>query len=109
MYRVYLAGPDVFLIDRDKWPLGQYLHFELGAMLGHRRPAALRAAAALLHREVLLPEDGRSLLDQLDEKSHKHAFAVSTDLKLGVQRAIELIGNEAVHQPLPAAARSTVR
>lgn len=91
-----LAGPDVFLIDRDKWPLGQYLHFELGAMLGHRRPTALRAAAALLHREVLLPESGQSLLDQLDEKSHKHAFAVSTDLKLGVQRAIERIGDEAV-------------
>lgn len=94
---VLLAGPDAFLIDRDKWPLGQYLHFELGAMLGHRKPAALRAAAALLHREVLLPDGGQSLLDRLDEKSHKHAFAVSTDLKLGVQRAIELIGDEAVH------------
>ncbi len=91
-----LAGPDVFLIDRDKWALGQYLHFELGAMLGHRKPAALRAAAALLHREVLVPEAGQSLLDRLDERSHKHAFAVSTDLKLGVQRAIELIGDEAV-------------
>lgn len=91
-----LAGPDLFLIDRDKWPQGQYLHFELGAMLGHRKPAALRAAAALLHREVLLPESGQSLLDQLDERSHKHAFAVSTDLKHGVQRAIELLGDEAV-------------
>ena len=91
-----LAGPDVFLIDRDKWPQGQYLHFELGAMLGHRKPAALRAVAALLHREVLVPEAGQSLLDRLDERSHKHAFAVSTDLKLGVQQAIELIGDEAV-------------
>lgn len=92
-----LAGPDVFLIDRDKWAQGQYLHFELGAMLGHRKPAALRAAAALLHREVLVPEGGQSLLDRLDERSHKHAFAVSTDLKLGVQQAIELIGDEAVY------------
>ena len=91
-----LAGPDVFLIDRDKWSLGQYLHFELGAMLGHRKPAALRAAAALLHHEVLVPESGQSLLDRLDERSHKHAFAVSTDLKRGVQQAIELIGDEAV-------------
>ena len=92
-----LAGPDVFLIDRDKWAQGQYLHFELGAMLGHRKPAALRAAAALLHREVLVPDGGQSLLDRLDERSHKHAFAVSTDLKLGVQQAIELIGDEAVY------------
>lgn len=89
-----LAGPNVFLIDRDKWALGQYLHFELGAMLGHRKPAALRAAAALLHREVLVPEAGQSLLDRLDEQSHKHAFAVSTNLKLGVQRAIELMASE---------------
>ncbi len=92
-----LAGPDLFLIDRDKWSLGQYLHFELGAMLGHRKPAALRAVAALLHHEVLVPESGQSLLDRLDERSHKHAFAVSTDLKRGVQQAIELIGDEAVY------------
>ncbi|WP_181234506.1 Eco57I restriction-modification methylase domain-containing protein, partial [Enhygromyxa salina] len=92
-----LAGPDVFLVDRDKWPQGQHLHFALGEMLGQRKAAALRAAVGLLHREVLLPEGGRSLLDQIDEKSHKHAFAVSTDLKFGVQKAIELIGNEAVY------------
>ncbi len=93
-----LAGPDVFLIDTDRWPQGRYLHFELGAMLGHRNPASLRAFAALLHRDVLAPESvvagGRSLLDEIDERSHKHAFAVSTDLRFGVQRAIELLGNE---------------
>jgi hypothetical protein len=93
-----LAGPDVFLIDRDRWPQGRYLQFDLGAMLGHRKPAALRAFAGLLHRDVLAPESvasgGRSLLDEIDEKSHKHAFAVSTDLKFGVQKAIEILGNE---------------
>jgi hypothetical protein len=92
-----LAGPDVLLIERNKWPQGQYLRFGLGEMLGQRKPAALRALAGLLHREVLLPEGGRSLLDQIDDKSHKHAFAVSTDLEYGVREAIELIGNEAVH------------
>ncbi len=91
-----LAGPDIFLIDRDKWSQGKYLHLELGAMLGHRKPAALRAAAALLHRDVLVPEGGRSVIDEIDEKSYKHAFAVSTDLKHGVQESIELIGNEAL-------------
>lgn len=95
-----LSGGDVYLIDRDRWPQGRYLHFELGAMLGHRKPAALRAFAGLLHREVLAPESvahgGQSLLDEIDEKSHKHAFGVSTDLKFGVQQAIEILGNEVV-------------
>ena len=93
-----LAGGDVFLIDRERWPQGRYLHFELRAMFGHRKPAALRAFIGLLHRDVLAPEavasGGRSLLDEIDERSHKHAFAVSTDLKQGVQKAIEILGND---------------
>ncbi len=91
-----LAGPDALLVDRDRWPQGQYLHVELGAALGHRAPAALRAAAALLHRDTIAPAGRRSVLDELDERSHRHAFAVSTELKRGVQRAIELLGNEAL-------------
>ncbi len=92
-----LAGSDVFLIDRGKWSQGKYLHFELGALMGRKDPKAMRAMAGLLHRDVLMPEAGQSVLDQLDEQSHKHAFAVSTDLKFGVQKAIELVANEALH------------
>ena len=39
---------------------------------------------------------GRSLLDHLDDNSHKHAFAVSEDLKYALRESIELIGNEAI-------------
>jgi hypothetical protein len=94
---LFLAGADAFLIDRHKWPQGKYLHFQLGTLLGKRQPAALRAVAALLHRDALLPDGGGSLLDRLDDASHKHAFAVSTDLKWGVERSIEKLGNEVVH------------
>ena len=94
---IVLAGADVFLVDRDKWPQGKLLHFELGELMSRRQAPAMRAMAGLLHREVLLPETGQSLLDQLDENSHKHAFAVSTDLKYGARTAIELIANEAIH------------
>lgn len=94
---LFLAGADVFLIDRRKWLQGKYLHFELGTLFGRRDPSALRAVAALLHREALIPEGGTSLLDRLDEASHKHAFAVSTDLKWGVQRSVERLANEALH------------
>jgi hypothetical protein len=104
---IFLAGSDVFLLDRDKWHQGKYLHFELGRLLGLRDPKALQAMAGLLHREVLLPEGGQSLLDKLDEESHKHAFAVSTDLKFGAEKAIELLGNEAIRYRLEVQKKKT--
>jgi len=40
------------------------------------------AAATLLHREHTCPTGGGTpLLDELDENCHKHAYAVSGDLK----------------------------
>jgi len=39
----------------------------------------------------------RTLLDNLDDSSHKHAFEVSTDLKYALRECIELIANEAIH------------
>jgi hypothetical protein len=94
---LFLAGEDAFLIDRHKWPQGKYLHFELATLFGRKDMAALRAMAAILHRDALIPEGGTSLLDRLDQESHKHAFAVSTDLKWGVQRSVERLANEALY------------
>ncbi|OPX18825.1 MAG: hypothetical protein BZ151_12560, partial [Desulfobacca sp. 4484_104] len=48
------------------------------------------------HCDSVCPESGEPLLDTLDENSHKHAFAVSEDLKYSLREAIELLGNEAV-------------
>lgn len=104
---IFVAGGDVFLLDRDKWHRGKYLHFQLGRLLSLREPKALQATTGLLHREVLLPEGGQSLLERLDEESHKHAFAVSTDLKFGAQKAIELLGNEAVRYRLEVQKKKT--
>ncbi len=92
-----LGGAEVLLVDRNKWHQGKYLRFDLNALLARRETAALQAMAGLLHRDVLSPTGGPSLLDQVDENSHKHAYAVSTDLKRGVQRALELLANEAMH------------
>ncbi|MFW6415593.1 MAG: Eco57I restriction-modification methylase domain-containing protein, partial [Thermodesulfobacteriota bacterium] len=50
----------------------------------------------LLHRESICPEDGIPLLDTLEENSHKHAYAVSEDLKYALRECIETLGNEAV-------------
>ena len=94
---LYLAAGDAWLIEKHKWPQGKCLRFQLGELFGRRDAAALKAVAALLHRDVLAPDTGGCLHDTLDEKSHKHAFAVSTDLKKGVRKAVELLANEVVH------------
>jgi methylase of polypeptide subunit release factors len=91
-----LAGSSILLLEQHKWGQGKHLRFDLEELLGRKEKAALRAAAALLSRETLVPEEGTPLHDRLDENSHKHAFSVSADLKIGVRRAVELLGNEFV-------------
>ena len=84
------------MIDRTKWGRGQYLLFDLDEILSRRQIQTLRATAALLSREALCPDDGVPLHDTLDENSHKHAYGVSSDLKYGLRRAVELLANEYV-------------
>lgn len=90
------AGRFIYLIDRTKWRYGQYLLFDLDEILGRKQTPTLRATAALLSRVALCPDEGVPLHDTLDENSHKHAYGVSTDLKYGVRRAVELLANEYV-------------
>ena len=93
---ILLSPGHVILIERGKWTHNRLLRFDLDDVLGRREDHTLKAAAALLHRECLLPEQGASLLDSLNDNSHKHAFAVSEDLKYALRESIELIGNEAI-------------
>ena len=86
----------ILLIERGKWTHNRLLRFDLDEILGRGEDGTLKATAALLHRNSLVPPDGQSLLDRLDENSHKHAFAVSEDLKYALREAIEAIGNEAI-------------
>ena len=109
-----LSCNSVLLLERGKWTHNRLLRFDLDDILSLRDDATLKATAALLHRESLQPgsarghpSHGKSLLpaedagtetlhDNLDENSHKHAFAVSEDLKHALRECIELIGNEAI-------------
>ncbi len=93
---VLLAPGQILLLERGKWAQNRLLRFVLDDILGRRETPTLQATAALLHRDCLAPQDGMSLLDNLDESSHKHAFAVSNDLKYALRESIELIGNEAI-------------
>ena len=93
-----LSFGQALLLERSKWTHNRLLRFDFAEILGRRDDATLKAAAVLLHRDSLLPPDGQShgLLDRLDENSHKHAFAVSEDLKYALRESIELVGNEVV-------------
>lgn len=94
---LFMGGSELVLTHAYKWPKGQAIAFDLDALYARRQSAAFRAMAGLLHADALCPAEGVPLHEQLDENSHKHAFAVSTDLREGAQQAIELLGNEAVH------------
>ena len=92
-----LSFSQLVLIERGKWAHSRLLRFNFEEILGRAEDATLKATAALLHRSSLLPDEGaQPLLDGLDENSHRHAFAVSTDLKYAMRESIELIGNEAI-------------
>jgi len=95
-----LSFSQLVLIERGKWARSRLLRFDFEEILGRAQraeDATIKATAALLHRSSLLPGEGaQPLLDGLDENSHRHAFAVSTDLKYAMRESIELIGNEAI-------------
>jgi hypothetical protein len=84
------------LADRGKWAEQRLLRFDWVELLGRRETETLELVTALLHRESLVPESGSSLVDTLDDSSHKHAYEVSEDLKAALRNSIERIGNEAI-------------
>jgi len=93
---ILLSFSQLLLLDRSKWHEKRLLRFDIREILDRREISTLQATTALLHRDSICPKDGMPLLDTLDENSHKHAFAVSEDLKYSLRKAIELLGNEAV-------------
>ena len=94
---ILVSDSQIVLLDRTKWNEKRMLRFNLPEILSRKETSTLQATAALLHRDSVCPLEGTCLIDTLDENSHKHAFAVSEDLKYTLREAIELIGNEAVY------------
>lgn len=84
----------IILADRTKWNEKRYLSFQLDDIFSRREDSTLQAMSVLLHEESLCPTEGTSLLDQLDENSHKHSAGVSQDLKYAIRECIERLGNE---------------
>lgn len=94
---VLISENQIALIDRNKWNEKRFLVFDLDDIFGRNEESTLQAMAVLLHRDSLCPKDGGSLLDILDDNSHKHASGVSRDLKYALRQCIEILGNEVVY------------
>lgn len=95
---VMLIGMNqIALIDRNKWNEKRYLQFELEEIFSRLENTTLQAMAVLLHKDSLCPDDGKILLDELDEQSQKNASSVSQDLKYALRESIELLGNEVLY------------
>ncbi|MBB3020410.1 hypothetical protein FHR70_003491 [Microvirga lupini] len=92
---VLLSMSQAVLIDRNKWSDSRLLRFRFPEIFGRGDNATVGVTAALLHAASLAPGSGTSLIDRIDEESHRHAFGVSQDLKYALREAIELLGNEA--------------
>jgi hypothetical protein len=90
----------IILIERLKWAQKRYLRFDLKDIIERKEDNTLKAFCVLLHKSTIAPTDGLSLLDTLDENSHKHAFGVTEDLKYSLRSAVELLGNEAISSHL---------
>lgn len=87
----------IALIDRNKWNEKRYLQFELEEIFSRLENTTLQAMAVLLHKDSLCPDDGKVLLDELDEQSQKNVSGVSQDLKYALRGSIELLGNEVLY------------
>ena len=90
------SDKQLLLIDRSKWHEKRLLRFDLAEIFCRREDSTLKAMTALLLKDHLTPAQGLCLMDSLDENAHKHAFAVSEDLKYALRECVELLGNEAM-------------
>ena len=100
-YILLLAGNVVFLLEQEKWFRGSYLRFDLEELFSEAAATtATRNYYSVLYfmlgSDTLAPNGERVLLDQLDEDSHRNAYAVTVDLKQGVIKAVEALANEAI-------------
>jgi type II restriction/modification system DNA methylase subunit YeeA len=84
------------LIDRSKWHQKRLMRFNLADIFNRRETSTLQVMTVLLHHDHTCPAEGMALLETLDQNSHRHAFAVSEDLKYALREAVELLGNKAV-------------
>ena len=109
---IVVTGRFVILAERAKWAEGRFLAVDLDPALERddkKAKGELETIAALFSADALIPggpsadpseSGGQSILDELTDKSQKHAVGVSKELRHGIRQSIELLANEVVEQRL---------
>ncbi|MER7967454.1 class I SAM-dependent DNA methyltransferase [Streptomyces sp. NPDC096080] len=102
-YVLLLGGGVIVLADRAVWGEGRYLGVSLDTALQRndsRAGGELDTVAALFGADSLrTPEEGgENPLAELVGKSSKHAVGVSSELRDGLRKSVELIANEVLQR-----------
>lgn len=87
----------LFVLQKNKWKFGRYLRIEWQEIFVQIEKESYRFILTLFSKQALSPQDSNALHRQLDEENHRHACAVSTDLRDGAKQSIELLVNEFIH------------
>lgn len=98
---VVAAGHMVLLAERARWAEGRFLTVDLDIALERndtKKGGELETIAALFSTDAIVPDDGQSVIDDLAEKSTKHAVGVSKELREGIRHSIEILANEVIEQ-----------
>lgn len=98
-----LCGGVILLADRQAWNEGRYLAANLDAALERNDRAQqgeLATIAALFSLDMLRPgeNDTSRAIDALLKSSGDNAAGVSSELRYGLQRSVEIIANEVLHR-----------
>ncbi|WP_067181595.1 hypothetical protein [Microtetraspora niveoalba] len=98
-----LCGGVILLADRHAWSEGRYLAANLDAALERNdrtQQGELATIAALFSLDMLRPgENDRSrAIDALLKSSSDNAVGVSSELRYGLQRSVEIIANEVLRR-----------
>lgn len=98
-YIMLLAGNKIFLVEVEKWFRGSYLQFDLEELFteGTIDRKYYSLFYLILAKEMLAPDSNMVLMNQLEEDSHKSAYEVTKDLKVGIIHAVEALANEALY------------
>ena len=98
-----VAGRIVLLAERARWAEGRFLAVDLDTALERNDTSAkgeIETIAALFSTDTLVPHDGQAVIDELADKSTKHAVGVSKELREGIRQSIELLANEVIRRRL---------
>lgn len=101
-YAVVCAGQWMLLAERSRWPEGRYLAVDIQVIADRNdttRGGEVDTALACVEADAVLPApDSAVWWDDVLTESVAHTVGVSKDLRDGVRRSIEIIGNEVVRR-----------